>query len=234
MFSKSLLTCALFALSGLSASAQLLMPMSSDSSVTPNGEYVLPILPYSPAALEPFLDEKTVKLHHDRHHAAYVKGANAASKLLREIALGKKDAALAPAATQALAFHLGGHVLHSLYWLSISPHPQSKPEGALADAITKSFGSYDGFLRVFKTVALKVKGSGWAVLGFDTTSQRLIVCSVSNHQNSMIPGFYPLIACDVWEHAYYLRYKNNRAAYIDAFIKQMDWSNANKSFKALK
>lgn len=198
-----------------------------------DGHYVLPALPYSPAALEPFLDEETVKLHHDRHHAAYVDGANAASKLLREIALGEKDAALATAATQALAFHLGGHILHSLYWLSISPHPHSKPEGTLADAINRSFGNYDGFLSIFKTVALTVQGSGWAVLGFDTTSRHLVICAVMKHQDAMLPGFHPLIACDVWEHAYYLRYKNNRAGYIDAFINQMDWSNADKNFQAI-
>jgi len=201
--------------------------------VAKDGQYVLPALPYDSSALEAFLDEETVKLHHDRHHAAYVAGANQAAKLLREIALGEKDASLATSATQALAFHLSGHVLHSLYWESIAPHPQSKFEGTLSDAINSSFGSYDGFLNVFKSVTLSLQGSGWGVLGLDIASGNLIICAVEKHQNSFIPGFQALIACDVWEHAYYLRYKNNRAAYIEAFVNQIDWSSAQKRYQLL-
>jgi len=198
-----------------------------------DGHYVLPALPYDPAALEPFLDKETVEIHHDRHHAAYVAGANQALKLLREIALGEKDTSLATSATQSLAFNLSGHILHSLYWQSISPHPHRVPEGALADAINTCFGNYDGFLNIFKSITLSLQGSGWGVLGIDMASRRLVICAVVKHQNSLIPGFHPLIACDVWEHAYYLRYKNNRAGYIEAFFKQIDWSHAHQKFQML-
>lgn len=203
--------------------------------VSKDAQYVLPALPYDASSLEPFLDEETVNLHHGRHHAAYVKGANKAAKLLREIALGEKDASLAVGATQALAFHLSGHLMHKLYWQSIAAHPSAndRPTGALAQAITASFGSYEGFVKVFKSVTLSLQGSGWGVLGVDMSTGRLLICAVEKHQNSMIPGFQALIACDVWEHAYYLRYKNNRAGYIEAFLNQIDWTHAQNKFNLL-
>jgi len=200
-----------------------------------DGQYILPALPYAADALEPFLDEETVKLHHERHQAAYVKGANKAAKLLREIAFGEKDASLAAGATRDLAFHLSGHVMHNLYWQSIAPHPSAydKPNGALAYAITANFGNYEGFVKIFKSVTLSLQGSGWGVLGLDMATGRLVICAVEKHQNSVIPGFQALIACDVWEHAYYLRYKNDRAGYIDAFLNQIDWTHAQDKFNLL-
>ena len=193
-----------------------------------DGSYVLPPLPYEADALEPLLDVRTVNTHHDRHHAAYVAGANAAAETLRKVAGNVYDEASVSSAMRKLAFNLGGHILHSLYWNSISPQAQDGPTGALADAINEAFGSYDGFMRVFRGVAMGVQGSGWVVLGRERLSRRLVVLGVEKHQDILLPGFKPLLACDVWEHAYYLRYLNNRAGYVDAFLRQADWAAALK------
>lgn len=191
-----------------------------------DGRYVLPPLPYAPVLLAPVLDEETVLLHHDKHHAAYVAGANTAAETLRRVAEGELSPEAAPAATQLLAFNLGGHLLHTLYWKSLSPSPQDGPGGKLADAINRSFGSYDGFESIFRSVTMAVQGSGWGLLGVDPVSKRLQVMGVCRHQDALVPGFIPILACDVWEHAYYLRYHNNRAGYVNAFLEYADWNNA--------
>ena len=193
-----------------------------------DGRYVLPPLPYEPEALAPLLDEETVLLHHDKHHAAYVAGANAAAETLRRVAMGDLAPEAAPAADQLLAFNLGGHVLHCLYWDSLSPAPQEGPSGQMADAINRSFGSYEGFERIFCSVTIAVQGSGWGVLGLDPLSGLLRVMGICRHQDVLVPGFEPLLACDVWEHAYYLRYHNNRAGYVHAFLEYANWNNAAK------
>ncbi len=196
-----------------------------------DGQYVLPPLPYGEASLEPLLDAETLALHHDRHHAAYVAGANRAAALLGDIARGERDAALAPAATSDLAFNLGGHILHCLYWRNMSPSPKSVPEGALSLAIEDAFGSFENMLGVFRTVAAGVQGSGWAVLGVDPVSRMPRIFGIRNHQDCFVPGFVPLMVCDVWEHAYYLRYHNNRGGYIGAFLELADWGIAEKRFE---
>lgn len=188
-----------------------------------DGLYVLPPLPYNAAALEAVLDAETVRLHHGKHHAAYVAGANSAAAQLRLISLAERDENEVAEATQKLTFNLSGHILHCLYWHSLSPVSQVITMTDAAAAICRQFGSYDGFCRVFKSAALSVQGNGWAVLGLDLMSGRLVVNAVQNHQNALLPGLYPILACDVWEHAYYLRYRNNRAAYVEAFMRHIDW-----------
>lgn len=191
-----------------------------------DGRYVLPPLPFAPAAVAPLLDEETVLLHHDKHHAAYVAGANAAAETLRRVAEGDLSPEAAPAATQLLAFNLGGHILHCAYWNSLSPTPQEGPSGAMADAINRSFGSYQGFERLFRSVTIAVQGSGWGVLGVDPVSGMLRVVGICRHQDALVPAFVPLLVCDVWEHAYYLRYHNNRAGYVNSFLEYANWNNA--------
>jgi len=187
------------------------------------GHYVLPPLPYSEAALEPLLSAETLRFHHDKHHAAYVAGANAAADKLRRIAEGELAPEAAPAATQELAFNLGGHILHSLYWGNLSPEPQGVPGGELADAINRSYGSYEGFLRIFASVTNAVQGSGWGVLGMDLASRRLLTFGICRHQDAFAPGFRPLLVCDVWEHAYYLTWRNNRKGYVEAMMERVNW-----------
>lgn len=195
-----------------------------------DGRYVLPPLPYDVAALDPLLDAETVQLHYARHHAAYVDGANAAVEMMRQVALGELPEKSAVAAANHLAFNLAGHMLHTLYWGNISPTPGQSPCGELADAINTAFGSYDGFVRMFRAAALGVQGSGWAVLAKDAMSHRLVVLAAHKHQDALLPRMRPLLVCDVWEHAYYLRYRNNRAGYVDAFMNQICWHTVCRRF----
>lgn len=192
---------------------------------------MLPELPFEYTALESFIDAETLHLHHDLHHKAYVDGANKAADTLKAIATGDLPESMTMAATNDLAFNLGGHLLHSLYWKSLSPVPQSLPEGAFAAAVTASFGSFEGLKKVFRTVALGIQGSGWAVLGEDKVSGSLRVLGVVKHQDAMLPMFRPLLVCDVWEHAYYLRYRNKRAAYVDALMVHLNWQGAAQRFE---
>lgn len=189
-----------------------------------DGHYVLPPLPYSVADMEPLVSAETLLLHHDKHHAAYVAGANAAVEALRKINNETLSAEYIPSATQNLAFNLGGHILHTLYWHCMMPVPGCLPQGVLADALQRSFGSYEAFYRLFSGVAEKIQGSGWAVMGVDCMSNRLIICGILRHQDVLVPGFTPLLACDVWEHAYYLTWKNNRKGYIETFMRHINWN----------
>lgn len=187
------------------------------------GVYVLPPLPRELSEYEPVLDAETVRLHHDCHHAAYVAGANSAMAELRRIAAGKEDANAAPCATRKLAFNLGGHLLHCLYWNCICSDSKPLSDSALVAAIAEQFGDFDGFVRLFKSAAIGVQGSGWAILAVEPMSRRLMVLAVHRHQDALVGGMMPILACDVWEHAYYLRYQNNRAAYVDAFMRHINW-----------
>lgn len=194
------------------------------------GVYVLPPLPYDVAAYEPVLDAETVLLHHDVHHAAYVAGANAAVAELQDIASGNGDVNATSCASRKLAFNLGGHILHCLYWHSLAPEPQETPQAELLEAICAQFGSLEGFCRIFRAAASGVQGSGWAVLAREHLSRKLLVFAVHRHQDAMVSGIRPLLACDVWEHAYYLRYQYNRAAYVDAFLRHINWSGVSERF----
>ena len=187
------------------------------------GVYVLPPLPRELSEYEPVLDAETVRLHHDCHHAAYVAGANSAMAELRRIAAGKEDANAAPCATRKLAFNLGGHLLHCLYWNCICSDSKPLSDSALVAAIAEQFGDFDGFVRLFTSAAIGVQGSGWAILAVEQMSRRLMVLAVHRHQDALVGGMMPILACDVWEHAYYLRYQNNRAAYVDAFMRHINW-----------
>lgn len=196
---------------------------------------MLPPLPCEPSDYEPVLDAETVRLHHDCHHAAYVAGANSAMAELRRMADGKDDVNAAPCATRKLAFNLGGHLLHCLYWNSICKDSKPLTDAALMVALIEQFGDMDGFVRLFKSAAMGVQGSGWAVLAVEQMSRRLIILAVHRHQDALVSGICPLLACDVWEHAYYLRYQNNRAAYVDAFIRHINWEWVARRFcKAFK
>ncbi len=181
-----------------------------------DGKFVLPPLPYDYAALEPAIDEQTMKLHHDLHHAAYVKGANAALEALAAIAAGTGDAALTGHWNNELAFHGSGHALHTTFWNNLKKGGGA-PSGALADALKASFGGQPQFEKLFSATAAAVQGSGWAILGYDAISKRLQIIQAEKHQNQTLQSITPILALDVWEHAYYLKYQNKRADYIKAF-----------------
>ena len=135
-----------------------------------------------------------------------------------------------PTAAHNLAFNLAGHMLHTLYWGNMTPERGQRPQCCLADALARTFGSYEGFVRVFRSAALGVQGSGWAVLATDAVSHELVVLAAHRHQDALLPRMRPLLVCDVWEHAYYLRYANNRARYVDTFMNQINWRTVEKRF----
>ena len=195
-------------------------------------EYKLPELPYAPDALEPYLDAATVSIHHDKHHAAYVKGLNDALAAL-DAARQKNDFAAAQALSRALAFHGSGHVLHTLYFANLGPKPAA-PGGALADAIKAQFGSLDTMKGQLKAAANTAAGSGWGLLSYEPLGGRLLVLQVERHDNQLIPGAAPLLVVDVWEHAYYLKYQNKRADYVDAVMNVINWKEVEKRFAAVK
>lgn len=188
-----------------------------------DGRYVLPPLSYGDSALEPLICAETLYLHHDKHHAAYVDGANAAMDGLALIRDGGLSPAQAPSLTQSLMFNLGGHILHTLYWENLSSSKLNEPGELMQSAIDDSFGSYDAFRKIFIAVCTSVQGSGWGVLGADPVSRRLLITGICRHQDVLVPGFYPLLVCDVWEHAYYLTWSNDRKGYVHAFMEQINW-----------
>lgn len=196
------------------------------------GQYTLPELPYPADALAPLYEERTLRLHHDKHHAGYVKGLNAA--------LGKLAAARSAgefsevkALSRDLAFHAGGHVLHCLFWHSMTPGG-SPPDEALAAALADSFGSVEAFLAHFAAATKAVEASGWGVLACEPLAGRLLVTQCEKHQDLVVWGAVPLLVCDVWEHAYYLQYANDRAAWVDAFLKLANWSFAARRLAAAR
>ena len=190
-----------------------------------DGKFVLPPLPYEYDALEPAIDQQTMHLHHDIHHAAYVKNGNAALDALAAIAAGTGDASLTGHWDNELAFNGSGHALHTVFWNNMKPKGTGAPTGALAEAIKASFGGQDHFEKVFASTAAAVQGSGWAILGYAGLTKRLHVIQAEKHQNQTFQGIVPLLVLDVWEHAYYLKYQNKRADYVKAFMTVVNYDD---------
>ena len=165
-----------------------------------------------------------MKLHHDIHHAAYVKGGNAALEALAAIAAGTGDAALTGHWNNELAFHGSGHALHTMFWNNMKKGGGT-PSGALAAAIKDGFGGQAQFEKLFSATAAAVQGSGWAILGYDAISKRLQVIQAEKHQNQTLQSITPVLALDVWEHAYYLKYQNKRADYVKAFLTIVNYDD---------
>jgi Fe-Mn family superoxide dismutase len=191
--------------------------------------YELPNLPYDYSALEPHCSGKILELHHGKHHAAYVKGANATLEKLAE-AREKKDFAAINQLQKNLAFHLSGHVLHSLFWKNMAPRGGGRPEGELAEAITESFGSFDGVKNQLTEAALNVQGSGWGTVAWEPLGRRLVVEQVYDHQGNIGNGTVPLLVLDMWEHAYYLQYKNVKTDWVSAFWRVVNWEDVAERF----
>lgn len=189
-----------------------------------DGEYTLPPLPYGDEALAPLYEARTLKLHHDKHHAAYVKGLNATLKKLADARQAGSYGEIT-ALSRDLAFHGSGHVLHSLFWHSMKPGG-SKVPASLAGVLAKSFGSADAALAQFAAATKAVEASGWGILAYEPLSGRLVVLQSEKHQDLTMWGVVPLLCCDVWEHAYYLQYENRRAEWVDAFMKLANWDFA--------
>jgi superoxide dismutase, Fe-Mn family len=194
-------------------------------------EYLLPDLSYDAGALEPYLSGQIVELHHAKHHAAYVKGANTAlDKLAEARASGKYDSIVG--LEKSLAFNLGGHVLHSMYWANLSPDGGGKPVGELAAALDDGFGSFDAFQAHFTQAATLVQGSGWGILSWEPVGRRLIVEQLEDHHENTTLGAVPLLAIDAWEHAYYLQYQNRKPEYLEAIWNVVNWADVARRFAA--
>lgn len=191
--------------------------------------YELPDLPYDPAALEPAISGEIIAIHHDRHHAAYVKGLNdTLDKLAAARAAG--DFGSLVGLQKTLAFNLSGHVLHSLYWTNLSPDGGDKPEGELDAAISDAFGSFDAFKQQLTQATVTVQGSGWGALTWEPLGGRLLVEQIYDHHGNSAQGGVPLLVIDAWEHAYYLQYKNVRADYVDAIWSVINWTDVATRF----
>jgi superoxide dismutase, Fe-Mn family len=191
--------------------------------------YALPELGYDYSALEPYLSGRILELHHDKHHKAYVDGANKVLERLQE-ARATGDFGSINLLEKNLAFHLSGHILHSLFWKNLTPAGGDKPVGELAAAIDEHLGSFDQFRSQLVEAANNVQGSGWAALSWEPVGQRLIVEQVYDHQGNVGQGGPPLLVLDMWEHAYYLQYENRKAEWVEAFWHLVDWDDVAARF----
>jgi len=191
--------------------------------------YELPDLPYDYSALEPHISAQIMELHHDKHHAAYVKGANTALEKMAE-ARDKGDFGAINKLEKDLAFHLGGHVNHSVFWKNMSPDGGDKPDGELAAAIDEYFGSFDGFRSQFTENANAIQGSGWSILVWDLLGKRLNVMQLFDQQGNLPVAQVPLLQLDMWEHAFYLQYQNVKADYVTAWWNVVNWADVTERF----
>ncbi len=186
--------------------------------------YTLPDLPYDYSALEPHISGKIMELHHDKHHATYVDGANTA---LEKLAAARESGDLAAVNLyeKNLSFNLGGHLNHSIFWKNLSPEGGGEPEGEVAEAIKDSFGDFEKFKNHFTMNATSIQGSGWSVLAYDSLSGKLLIFQMFDQQNNVPVGTIPLLQLDMWEHAFYLDYLNVKADYVKAFWNIVNWQD---------
>jgi superoxide dismutase, Fe-Mn family len=196
--------------------------------------YTLPPLPYAYDALEPHLSSEILKLHHDKHHQAYVDGANRAQKELAALRVSG-DYTLIEYWEKKLAFHASGHLLHSLFWTNLAPAGQGgQPSADLVAAAEAAFGGMLPLQAQLGAAAAAVEGSGWGVLGCDPQARSLVILQCENHQKLAIWGVVPLLVIDVWEHAYYLQYQNRRADFIKAIWNVINWNDVSQRHAAAK
>jgi Fe-Mn family superoxide dismutase len=199
------------------------------------GEFVLPALPYPADALEPAIDKQTMEIHHGKHHKAYVDNANKALRELAKIRDGG-DAALIKFYSRELNFNASGHTNHTLFWHSMAAPGKGgggEPAGKLGEAIARDFGSFAKFADHFKKAAAQVEGSGWGWLLLHPGYKKLFITQGEKQQDMTIYGAVPILGVDVWEHAYYLKYQNKRADYVDAFMTVVNWGAVGQRFERL-
>jgi Fe-Mn family superoxide dismutase len=199
-----------------------------------NKSYVLPKLPFDFKDLEPHISETQLKIHYEKHHQSYV---NAANDILEKIDKARKEGTdlNMKATLKALSFNIGGHLLHSLFWDNLTPANKSdgKPLGLLANIIESEFGSFERFKKEFTQAAVSVEGSGWAALAFCKQTNRPMIMQIEKHNTNVYPTFKILMVLDVFEHAYYLDYKNDRAKFVEAFWNIVNWETVNKRLEKI-
>ncbi|MDH7477562.1 MAG: superoxide dismutase [Candidatus Bathyarchaeota archaeon] len=191
--------------------------------------YVLPPLPYDYKDLAPYISEEQLKIHHSKHHQAYVNGAN---NILQKLDKARKENAEIDikSTLKELSFNIGGHLLHSLFWGNLAPPSKGggKPSGVLGEVLNKEFGSFERFKKEFSQAAVSVEGSGWAALTLCKQTGRPIIMQIEKHNTNVYPMFRILLILDVFEHAYYIDYKNERARFVEAFWNIVNWDSVNK------
>lgn len=199
--------------------------------------FQLPDLPYDYNALEPHIDEKTMRIHHDKHHNAYTNGLNSAlekhpdlqSKPIEELL---SNIETVPADIRgAVNFHGGGFFNHSVFWQNMSPNGGGQPSGDVADAINSAFGSFEKFQEQFKAAATSIQGSGWAWLAYNPDTGEVEIRQMPNQTSILTEGLKPLLGLDMWEHAFYLKYQNDKGAYVDAWWNVVNWDDVAKRLK---
>lgn len=196
-----------------------------------NKFYVLPELPYDYKDLEPHISEMQLKIHHQKHHQAYVNGANSILEKMDKVRKEGLDIDI-KSTLKELSFNIGGHVLHSLFWGNLAPAGKGgKLSGRLAEAIEKEFGSFERFKKEFTQAAVSVEGSGWAALTFCKQPGRPLIMQIEKHNTNIYPTFKILMVLDVFEHAYYIDYKNERAKYVEAFWNIVNWDEVSRRFE---
>jgi Fe-Mn family superoxide dismutase len=191
--------------------------------------YSLPKLRFGYKDLEPNISEEQLTIHHDKHHLAYVNGANA---VLEKMDKARKEGVDfdVKSTLKELSFHIGGHLLHSLFWDNMAPTGKGgdAPGGYLGDEVGREFGSFDRFKKEFSQAANSVEGSGWAALAYCRQTKRPIIMQIEKHNANVYPAFKILMVLDVWEHAYYIDYRNQRAKFVDAFWNIVNWNTVNR------
>ncbi|MEU7856963.1 superoxide dismutase [Nonomuraea sp. NPDC049141] len=197
------------------------------------GQYALPDMPYDYAALEPAITGEILELHHAKHHAAYVKGANDTLEKLSD-ARDKGEFGGLVGLEKTFAFNLSGHVLHTIFWQNLSPDGGDRPDGALGEAINEHFGSFDAFAKQLTTATATVQGSGWGVLAWEPLGRRLVIEQIYDHHGNVGMNTTPLLVFDAWEHAYYLQYRNVRPDYVEKLWGLINWNDVIARFEAAK
>ncbi len=195
----------------------------------PIGRHTLPPLPYDYDALEPHIDQEIMRLHHDKHHQNYVDGLNKAEKEMQKARMTGNFELIKHWEREA-AFHGAGHYLHTIFWSIMSPEGGGKPSGMLMKEINQSFGSFEQFKQHFSEAAKNVEAVGWAILVWSPRSHRLEILQAEKHQNLSQWDIIPLLTLDVWEHAYYLQYKNDRKKYVDNWWNVVNWKEVERRF----
>lgn len=192
--------------------------------------YVLPDLDYDFAALEPHISGEIMALHHGKHHKAYVEKANEALEKIDE-ARARNDLSALAGLEKALAFNVSGHVLHSIFWKNLAPEGGGTPRGELARRIALDFGSFEAMKRQLTEAAATVMGSGWGALAWEPTAERLVTLQIHDHQSNVAQGAAVVMVIDAWEHAYYLQYKNQKAAFFEAVWNLWNWVDVAERFE---
>jgi superoxide dismutase, Fe-Mn family len=194
-----------------------------DKLTDAQGNFALQTLPYNENFLEPYMDEETVHLHYTFHHGGAVKAANKDMQMIRK-ALDENNLETVDYWTKKLSLHFSSHILHSIFWTNLTNH-KTEPTGVLLKDIEANFGSYDKLKNYIVATSKNVDGNGWGILGYQPYSQKLTILQCENHEKLTQWGVIPLLVIDVWEHAYYLKYKNKRTDFVDALFNLINWDN---------